>query len=64
MPYSDKIVDAVCFVVSTNDVILNRSCRDMKVETSYVKSLHKIGLLNGNFLRYNTVGNLKLTIFF
>ena len=29
------------FVVITNDVILNRSCRDMKVGTSYVNSLHK-----------------------
>ena len=29
------------FVISTNDVILNRSCRDMEVMTSYVKSLHK-----------------------
>ena len=28
-------------IVSTNDVILNRSCEDMKVEASYVESLHK-----------------------
>ena len=35
-------MDVAHFVVSTNDVILNRSCRDMKVEASYVNSLHKI----------------------
>ena len=34
-------MDAVCFIVSTNDVIMNCSCGDMKMKPSYVKSLHK-----------------------
>ena len=34
-------MDAVHFVVNINNVILNRSCRDMKVGASYVKGLHK-----------------------
>ena len=34
-------MDVVCFVVSTNYVIMNCLCGDMKVETFYVKSLHK-----------------------
>ena len=41
VPYSEDILDVVRFVVSTNDVILIRLCRDMEVGTSYVKSLHK-----------------------
>ena len=41
MPYSGDTINATHFVVSTNDVIPNRSCRDMKVEAYYVKSLHK-----------------------
>ena len=32
-------MDAIRFVVITNNVILNRSCGDMKGEASYVKSL-------------------------
>ena len=40
-PYSGDTMDATCFVVSTNDMILNCSCRDMEVGVSYVKSLHK-----------------------
>ena len=35
-------MDAARFVVSIHDVILNRLWRDMKVEASYVKILHKI----------------------
>ena len=30
-------MDAARSVVSTNDVILNRSCRDMRVEASYMQ---------------------------
>ena len=37
MAYSGNIMDVVYFVVSTNDVILNRSCRNMKVWASYIK---------------------------
>ena len=39
--YFRETMDAARFVVSTNDVILNRSGRDMKVGVSYVKCLHK-----------------------
>ena len=45
VPYYGNTMDAAYFVVSTNDVILNRSCRDMKVETFYVNILHKTGPL-------------------
>ena len=38
-------MDATRFVVSTNDVILNRLCRDIEVGVSYVKSLHKTGTM-------------------
>ena len=34
-------MDATRFVVSTNYLILNCSCRDMKLRTSYVMSSHK-----------------------
>ena len=34
-------MDAARFVVSTNDVIHNRSCGEMKVGASYLKSVHK-----------------------
>ena len=34
-------MDATRFVVSTNDMILNRSCKDIEVGVLYVKSLHK-----------------------
>ena len=44
-PYSRIAMDAAHFVVSTNEVILNRSCRDMEVGASYVKSLHKTGTM-------------------
>uniref|UniRef100_A0A9I9E6W9 Uncharacterized protein n=1 Tax=Cucumis melo TaxID=3656 RepID=A0A9I9E6W9_CUCME len=33
-------MDAACSVVSTNDVILNRSCTDMGVGVSYVNGLN------------------------
>ena len=48
-PYYDDIMNAARFVISINDVILNCSCRDIKVEASYVKSLHKTELLNSHF---------------
>ena len=38
-------MDATCFVVNTNDVILNHSCEDIKVRASYVKNLHKTGTM-------------------
>ena len=38
-------MDATHFVVSTDDVILNRSCRNIEVGASYVKSLHKTGTI-------------------
>ena len=38
-------MDATHFVISTNDVILNRSCRDMEVGALYVKSLCKTGTM-------------------
>ena len=44
-----KYYDATHFVVNTNDVIMNRSCRDMKVGTSNVKCLHKTELGNCHF---------------
>uniref|UniRef100_A0A9I9EIF3 Uncharacterized protein n=1 Tax=Cucumis melo TaxID=3656 RepID=A0A9I9EIF3_CUCME len=34
-------MDAACSVVSTNNVILNRSCRDMGVGASYVRAAHR-----------------------
>ena len=36
-----ETTDVTRFVISTNEVILNSSCRDMKVGASYVKYLHK-----------------------
>ena len=36
-------MDAARSVVSTNDVILNRSCRDMGMGVPYVNGLHKTG---------------------
>ena len=36
-----ETTDVTRFVISTNEVILNCSCRDMKVGASYVKYLHK-----------------------
>ena len=42
-------MDATCFVVSTNDVILNRSSEDMEVGASYVKSLHKTRTIESYF---------------
>ena len=38
-------MDVVRFVVSTNDMIVHCSCRDMEVGASYVKSLHEIGTM-------------------
>ena len=56
-------MDAVCFVVNTNDVIMNHSCRDMEVKvSSYVKSLHMTGTMKQSLLSYNTVDCIKLTI--
>ena len=55
-------MDAIRSVVSINDMILNRSCRDMRVEASYVKSLHKTGTMKYSLLSYNTVDYIKLTI--
>ena len=34
-------MDAAYFVFDTNDVILYRLCKDMRVGASYVMSLHK-----------------------
>ena len=34
------ILNATCFLVSTNNVILKRSCRDIEVETSYIKRVY------------------------
>ena len=51
------------FVVSTNDVILNCSCRDMEVRASYVKSLHKIETMKQSLLGYNTVDFNKTDYF-
>ena len=61
-PYSEDTIDATRFIVSTNNVILNRSCSDMQMGASYVKSLHKIGTMKYSFLSYNIVDNIKLTI--
>ena len=62
MPYSGNAMDATHLVVSTNDVILNHSCRDMEMGVSYVKSLHKIGTMKQSFSSYNTIDYIKLTI--
>ena len=50
------------FIVSTNDVILNRSCKDREVGTSYVKSLHKTRAMKYSLLSYNIIDCIKLTI--
>ena len=55
-------MDATRFVVSTNDVILNRSYRDMEMGASYVKSFHKTETMKQSLLSYNTVDYIKLTI--
>ena len=47
-------MDAIRFVVSTNDVIINRSYIDMKVGIAHAKSLHKTKQLNSHFLCYDT----------
>uniref|UniRef100_A0A9I9E9D9 Uncharacterized protein n=1 Tax=Cucumis melo TaxID=3656 RepID=A0A9I9E9D9_CUCME len=39
-------MDVARSVVNTNDVILNRSCRDIRVGASYVNGLHKTGTRN------------------
>ena len=49
MSYFGETMDAACFVISTNDVILNHSCRDMKVGVSYVMVLHKTETRNSHF---------------
>ena len=49
MPYLGDIINATHFVVSKNNMILNHSCRDMKVGTSYVKSLYKTEPQNTHF---------------
>ena len=56
-------MDATRFVVSTNDVILNRLCRDIEVGVSYVKSLHKTGTMKQLLLGYNTVDFNKTDYF-
>ena len=48
-----------CCVVSTNIVILNHSCGDIKVEASYVKSLHKTRTMKQSHYILNCI---KLTI--
>ena len=48
-------MDAANFIVSTNDEILNCSCRDMEVWASYVKSLHQTGTMKWSLLGYNIV---------
>ena len=62
MPYFGNTMDATHSVVSTNDVILNRSCRDMKVGALYVKSLHKARTMKYSLLSYNIVDYKKLII--
>ena len=41
MYYPGDTMNAVRFVVITNNLIVNSSCGDIKVGASYVKSLHK-----------------------
>ena len=41
VPYFAKTMDVARFVVSTKNVIMNRSSRDMEMRASYVSSLHK-----------------------
>ena len=42
-------MDATRFVISTNDVIVNCSSRDIEMGASYVKSLHKTEPRNSHF---------------
>uniref|UniRef100_A0A9I9EG17 Uncharacterized protein n=1 Tax=Cucumis melo TaxID=3656 RepID=A0A9I9EG17_CUCME len=53
-------MDAVRSVVSTNDVILNRSCRDMEVGASYnEKMMMKISSVEKKFWNEEEVENYK-----
>ena len=61
--YSRNTMDVADFVVSINDVILNRSYRDMKVRAFYVKSLHKIGTMKLSLLGYNNFDFNKIDYF-
>ena len=56
-------MDLTRFVVSTNDVILNHSYRDMEVGASYVKSLQKARTMKWSLLSYNII-NFNKTDYF
>ena len=55
-------MDATCFAISINDMILDRSCGDMKVGASCVKSLHNPKTIKYLLLCYDIVYCIQLTI--